>query len=236
MRTLRLVSPAARRHEVADGAPAAAPAPAPAPADVLPYLLHLPEAYDADPDRAWPLVLFLHGAGERGSDLDLVTTQGLPKLAAEGREFPFVLASPQCPAASQWVPEVTTLAGLLDEVTAGFRIDPTRVYATGFSMGGFGTWSLAVRYPDRFAAIAPICGGLWSQGVDPLRTLPIWTFHGEDDDTVPISFTEDIVTALHALDANVRFTRYPSTAHDAWTRTYAEPSFYTWLLTQRRPD
>lgn len=228
MRKLRSVTPAARKHELLDGDPA--------PADVLPYLLHLPEDYDPDSERRWPLVLFLHGAGERGSDLDSAMGHGIPKLAEAGHEFPFVIATPQCPESSQWVAEVTTLAGLLDDVAADYRIDPSRIYATGLSMGGFGTWSLAIRYPERFAAIAPICGGLWNQRVDRIRRLPVWTFHGEEDKTVPIEFTEEIVAGLEVLGADVRFTRYPGVEHDSWTRTYANPDLYDWLLSHRRTD
>jgi predicted peptidase len=228
MRKLRSVTPAAHKHELLDGDPA--------PSDVLPYLLHLPEAYDSDSERRWPLVLFLHGAGERGSDLDSVTGQGIPKLAEAGHEFPFVIATPQCPESSQWVAELTTLAGLLDNVAAAYRIDSSRIYATGLSMGGFGTWSLAIRYPERFAAIAPICGGLWNQGVDRIRRLPVWTFHGEEDKTVPIEFTEKIVAGLEALGADVRFTRYPGVGHDSWTQTYDNPDLYDWLLAHRRTD
>lgn len=131
---------------------------------------------------------------------------------------------------------MTTLALLLDEVVAGYRIDPTRIYATGLSMGGFGTWSLAIRYPERFAAIAPICGGLWMQGVAPIRHLPVWTFHGETDNTIPIAFTEQIVSGLEALGADVQFTRYPGVGHNCWTRTYDNPELYEWLLAQRRPS
>ncbi|NEA42001.1 PHB depolymerase family esterase [Streptomyces sp. SID11385] len=228
MRKLRKVVPAARRHEVVEGEAA--------PADVLSYLLHLPEEYDADPARTWPLVLFLHGAGERGVDLEAVTSHGIPKLAEGGREFPFVVASPQCPASSQWVPEVTMLARLLDEVEAEYRIDPSRIYVTGLSMGGYATWSLAVRYPERFAAVAPVCGGLWLQSPDPIRDVPVWAFHGEEDDVVPIRHSEEIVTALEALGADVRFTRYPGVGHDSWTATYDDPALYDWLLSHRRTD
>ncbi|MGQ4514162.1 alpha/beta hydrolase-fold protein [Streptomyces sp. DW26H14] len=228
MRKLRSVTPAARRHELPEGGPV--------PADVLPYLLHLPEDYDSDPERRWPLVLFLHGAGERGFGLDAVTKHGLPKLAEAGTEFPFVIATPQCPASSQWGAEVTTLAGLLDDVAADCRIDPSRVYVTGLSMGGHGTWSLAIRYPERFAAIAPVCGSLWLQGVEPIRALPVWTFHGEEDKTIPIESTEKIVAGLEALGGDVRFTRYPGVGHDSWTRTYDNPGLYDWLLAHRRTD
>lgn len=226
MRTVRSVSPAARAHEVHDGDPT--------PADVLRCLVHLPEDHGVDPERRWPLVLSLHGAGERGTDLDLVASAGIPRLAEAGHEFPFVVASPQCPEPSQWVAEVTVLARLLDEVVAEHSIDPSRVYVTGFSMGGFGAWSLAVRYPERFAAVAPICGGLWNQGVEPICRLPVWTFHGEDDTTVPIAFTEEIVEGLEALGADVRLTRYPGVGHDSWTQTYDDPELYDWLLSHRR--
>lgn len=226
MRKLRSVSPVTRKGDLADGQQT--------PADVLRYLLYLPEHYAADVDRSWPLVLCLHGAGERGSDLDSAAAEGIPRLAEAGHEFPFVIVTPQCPEPSQWVPEVTTLAGLLNDVVAEYRIDLSRIYVTGFSMGGFGTWSLAIRYPERFAAIAPISGGLWNQSVAPIRHLPVWTFHGEEDDTVPIASTEEIVAGLTALDADVRFTRYPGVGHDCWTQTYENPEFYDWLLAQRR--
>lgn len=226
MRRSRHIAPAFRSSDVSDGEQT--------PADVLRYLVHLPEDYDSDPTRLWPLVLFLHGAGERGSDLELAAVHGPPMLADAGQEFPFVLVTPQCTESSQWVTELSTLSGLLDEVVASHRIDPSRISVTGLSMGGFGTWSLAVRYPDRFAAIAPICGGMWLQSAAPIRDVPVWAFHGDADDVVPIAATEQIVTELRSLDADVRFTRYAGVGHDSWTDTYANPEFYDWLLSHRR--
>ncbi|MFF1541613.1 dienelactone hydrolase family protein [Microbacterium sp. NPDC058269] len=226
MRRSRHITPVLRSSDVRDGEPT--------PADTLRYLVHLPDGYDADPSRLWPLVLFLHGAGERGSDVDLAAVHGPPKLADDGHEFPFVLVTPQCDESSQWVAELSTLSALLDEVSAAHRIDPSRISVTGLSMGGFGTWSLAIRYPDRFAAIAPICGGLWMQSAAPIRSLPVWAFHGDADDVVPISATEQIVTELRSLDADVRFTRYAGVGHDSWTETYDNPEFYDWLLSHRR--
>ncbi len=226
MRRSRHITPVLRSSEVRDDEPT--------PADTLRYLIHLPDDYDADPDRRWPLVLFLHGAGERGADLELAALHGPPKLADAGHEFPFILVTPQCAASSQWVAELSTLSGLLDEVVAAHRVDPTRVSVTGLSMGGYGTWSLAVRYPDRFAAIAPICGGLWMQGAAPIRSVPVWAFHGDADDVVPISATEQIVTELRSLGADPQFTRYAGVGHDSWTETYENPRFYDWLLSQRR--
>ncbi|KJL27887.1 alpha/beta hydrolase-fold protein [Microbacterium oxydans] len=226
MRRSRHISPADRSSEVHDDEPT--------PVDTLRYLVHLPEDYDADPDRRWPLVLFLHGAGERGSDLDRAALHGPPRLADAGHEFPFVLVTPQCAESSQWVAELSTLSGLLDEVVAAHRIDSARISVTGLSMGGYGTWSMAVRYPDRFAAIAPICGGLWLQSAAPIRSLPVWAFHGDADDVVPIAATDDIVTELRSLGGDVRFTRYPGVGHDSWTETYGNPEFFDWLLSHRR--
>lgn len=227
MRRSRHITPTVRSSDVRDGEQT--------PADTLRYLIHLPEDYDADPDRRWPLVLFLHGAGERGSELDLAAVHGPPKLADAGHEFPFVLVTPQCPESSQWIAELSTLSGLLDEVMEAHRIDPARVAVTGLSMGGYGTWSLAVRYPDRFAAIAPICGGMWLQSAAPLQNTPVWAFHGDADEVVPISATEQIVTELRSVGADVRFTRYPGVGHDSWTETYENPEFYDWMLSHRRP-
>ena len=228
MRRSRHITPVLRSSEVRDDEPT--------PADTLRYLVHLPDDYDADPDRRWPLVLFLHGSGERGSDPDLAALHGPAKLADAGRDFPFILVTPQCPESSQWVAELSTLAGLLDEVVAAHRVDPARIAVTGLSMGGYGTWSLAVRYPDRFTAIAPICGGLWLQSAAPIRNLPVWAFHGDADDVVPISATEQIVGELRSLGADVRFTSYAGVGHDSWTETYEDPRFYEWLLSHRRVD
>ncbi|WP_136043981.1 MULTISPECIES: carboxylesterase family protein [unclassified Microbacterium] len=226
MRRSRHITPAARQSDVRDDAPT--------PPDVLRYLVHLPDDYDADPGKLWPLVLFLHGAGERGSDLDLAAVHGPPRLADAGHEFPFILVTPQCGESSQWVAELSTLSGLVDEVVSMLRVDPARVSVTGLSMGGFGTWSLAVRYPGRFAAIAPICGGLWMQSAAPIRHVPVWAFHGDADDVVPISASEEIITELRSLDADVRFTRYAGVGHDSWTETYDNPELYGWLLSHRR--
>lgn len=226
MRRLRGTTPTDRATEIREGEPS--------PADTLRYLIHVPDDYEVDPARRWPLVLFLHGAGERGVDPDLAALHGPPKLADAGHEFPFILVSPHCPESSRWDAEPTVLSRLLDEVSSQFRVDPDRISVTGLSMGGFGTWTLAVRYPQRFSAIAPICGGLWGQSAAPIRRLPVWAFHGDADDVVPISMTEEIVTELRSLGSDVRFTRYAGVGHDSWTETYDDPELYEWLLAQRR--
>lgn len=195
----------------------------------LNYLLYLPPDYDAQ--DAWPLILFLHGRGERGNDLELVKKHGLPKKLASGEQLPFVLLAPQCPAGSFWTEEFDALNALLDDAIAKLKVDARRVYLTGLSMGGSGTWHLATRYPQRFAAIAPICGtGNWLTAQERLLKMPIWVFHGDADSIVPISQSEKMVETLKAAGGNVRFTVYPGVDHDSWTVTYNNPELFDWFL------
>jgi predicted peptidase len=199
----------------------------------LDYLLYLPEDYGAK-NRVWPLVLFLHGAGERGSDIERVKIHGPAGLIEKGKAFPFILVSPQCPDDQVWDPYV--LDALLDEVIAGYKVDPDRVYCTGLSMGGYGTWAMAMAYPRRFAAIVPICGGgcLQQLLVPRIRHLPVWCFHGAKDSVVPLSESQILVDQLKECGGDVRFTLYPDAGHDAWTQTYDDPEVYAWLLAHRR--
>lgn len=199
------------------------------------YLLFLPREYRGKPAERWPLILFLHGAGERGNDLDLVKRHGLAKIVEQSEDLPFVTVSPQCPADSWWWREFDALTGLLDEIVETLAIDTDRIYLTGLSMGGYGTWHFATKHPDRFAAIAPICGGgLWFDGfpekVCVLKHVPVWAFHGAQDPAVPLEESQKMVDALRACGGNVRFTVYPDAAHDSWTRTYDNPELYRWFL------
>lgn len=194
------------------------------------YLLYLPKDYD-DSDRQFPLVLFLHGMGERGTDIEKVKTHGIPKLISEGKEFPFIVVSPQCPDEYFWNDDV--LIALLDEIEGNYRVDKNRIYVTGLSMGGHGTWTLALAQPNRFAAIAPVCG--WSHPVEfcKLAHMPIRVFHGAKDFVVPLSLSEQIVEQLKACGADkVKFTIYPEATHDSWTETYNNEELYKWLLDQ----
>src|SRR3954469_25020658 len=194
------------------------------------HLLYRPKGYDDE--RRWPLIVFLHGAGECGDDLDLVKRHGPPRLVESGRDLPFLIAAPQSRRGG-WA--VGALDRWLDEVVAGSRVDEERVYLTGISMGGFGTWAWAASRPDRFAAIAPICGGSDPAWADRLKGLPIWAFHGARDRIVPPEYSEVMVAALRRVGADVRYTLYPEAEHDSWTRTYADPALYEWLLQQHRP-
>lgn len=198
----------------------------------LGYWLYLPQDYEQK--ESWPLMLFLHGSGERGSDLNLVKVHGPPKLIAGGREFPFIVVSPQCPANQRWEP--IELMVLLDEIESKYRVDRDRVYVTGLSMGGFGTWELAVHAPDRFAAIAPICGGGETFGLKQISHLPVWAFHGAKDNVVPVERSKVMIEELKRVGGNPKLTIYPDADHDSWTQAYNNPELYKWLLSRKRPS
>jgi predicted peptidase len=191
------------------------------------YLLYLPDGY-GESSEEFPVLLFLHGVGERGSDLSIVKRNGPPKLIDEGKKFPFIIISPQCPDRTDW--DNKSLIVLLDYIESNYRVDKNLVYVTGLSMGGHATWSLAIQYPERFAAIIPVCARGYSQDVYVLKDVPIWAFHGEKDDIIPIEDGKKMVEALEKAGGNVKFTIYPEANHDAWTETYNNPEIYEWLL------
>ena len=201
------------------------------------YLLYVPPGYRLKEEKKWPLILFLHGAGERGNDVNLVAKHGPPKLLSGKTELPlsqFLVLSPQCPPNRSWQPH--EIIALLDEVTQKYAVDPDRVYLTGLSMGGFGTWEIASRYPDRFAAIAPICGGGDPRRVKPLRDMPTWVFHGDKDEAVPVQRSIEMVEAMKKIGNEPKFTRYPEAGHDSWTQTYNNPELYEWFLKHKRGE
>jgi predicted peptidase len=196
----------------------------------LSYLLALPEDYDQQ--ESWPLLLFLHGAGERGDDLEMVKKHGPPKLISGGKEFPFIVVSPQCRENVWWEP--IELTALLDEIIKTHKVDEDRIYVTGLSMGGFGTWRLGAYAPQRFAAIAPICGGGEGYWARRFPHLPTWVFHGAKDKGVPLERSQEMVDAIKKNGGEPKFTIYPEAGHDSWTETYDNPEFYEWLLAQKR--
>ena len=197
------------------------------------YLLALPDGYDdpARKDERWPLLVFLHGVGECGTDLDVVKRHGPPKLIASGKKLPCIVVSPQTEVIG-WSP--LALHALLDDLEATLRVDRAREYLTGISMGGFGTWATAIERPDRFAAIVPICGGADWIGVRRLGDVPTWVFHGRRDPAVPISFSEQAVTLLQSSGGSPKFTIVEDGLHDVWTRAYDDPALWAWLFAQRR--
>lgn len=197
----------------------------------LNYLLYLPPGYEKQ-DK-WPLVLFLHGAGERGDNLDKLKLHGPPKLVDKGKQFPFIIVSPQCPNGHWWNNELIPLTALLDDIESKYKVDRDRVYLTGLSMGGFGTWALAAYTPDRFAAILPICGGGEPLLARVLKTMPVWAFHGGKDPVVPVKRSQDLIDAKKS-NTEAKLTIYPDAGHDSWTATYDNPEIYEWLLSHKR--
>jgi predicted peptidase len=197
------------------------------------YLLHLPPGYEVAGGKKWPLILFLHGMGERGDDLDLVKTQGLPKKLESWPDCPFIVVSPQCPMSSFWTWEADALNALLDDVMARYVVDPERVYLTGLSMGGAGTWQLAIRHPERFAALAPICAPSIPVLLERVQHLPIWVFHGAKDTVVPVETSDNMVKVFRSLGGDIQYTVYLDAGHDSWTQAYDNPALYEWMAKQK---
>jgi predicted peptidase len=191
-------------------------------------LLYLPPDYRKD----MPLLLWLHGASLRGADVQMVKRYGPPAVAERRGDFPFVILSPQCPAGQLWT-GADPLMSLVDEVMLEHRIDPKRVYLTGLSMGGGGAWFLGSKHADRFAAVVPMCGptqpALWAKG---LQKMPIWCFHGEKDNVVPLKRSKDMVKALKKVGNKPKFTIVKGKGHDI-TSLYYDDDIYHWLLSKK---
>jgi predicted peptidase len=190
------------------------------------YLLYKPSS---KPSKGkWPLLVFLHGRGERGNNLNLVKKHGPAKIV-ESKDLPFIVASPQCPRTDLWwKPEIVT--GMVDDLLQKHPIDPDRVYLTGLSQGGFGTWATAAEYPKKFAAIAPVCGGGKTEWAKKYGSLPIWNFHGDADKVVPVRLSRVLVEAIKKAGGKIKHTEYPGVRHDSWTKTYRNPKLYEWFL------
>ena len=192
------------------------------------YLLYVPDM--ESPENGFPLMLFLHGSGERGDDLELVKKHGPPSFLDHRSDFPFMVASPQCPEGKQWEPY--KLIELLNELAGIANIDTSRVYVTGLSMGGHGTWDLAMFAPERFAAIAPVCGKGDVSRACILKDMPTWVFHGARDKVVPSSYSDEMVEALQDCGAYVKYSLYPDVDHFSWVPAYEDQELYEWLLQQ----
>ncbi len=205
------------------------------------YLSYVPKDYDAKSKKKWPLMLFLHGAGERGTDVQRVAIHGPISMVKAGKDFPFIIIAPQCPNGKTW--ENDSLLKLLDHAIEKYSVDTNRIYLTGLSMGGYGTWKLGLTHPEKFAAIVPICGGCNMIEVilgprdkpDAFKSLPVWAFHGAKDDVVPLSESERVVDALKKFGVKeVKFTVYPEAKHNSWAEAYKNPELYEWLLSHKR--
>ncbi len=216
----------------------------------LPYLLLQPAA--VAPGQRYPLVLFLHGAGERGTNNTAQLKHVLPVFVRPDvrAAHPCFVLAPQCPSARRWVevdwaalvhaapaePSVPLglASALLDECLRTLPVDPARVYVAGISMGGFGTWDAISRWPERFAAAIPVCGGGDLAQAPKIARLPLWAFHGDQDKAVPLSRTTGMSVALRQAGGNPKLTVYPGVGHDAWTPAFNDPALLTWLFGQRR--
>lgn len=211
------------------------------------------------PDREWPVIFFLHGAGERGRDGQQQLEEGLPEILRNRPDFPAVVVMPQCRRRMWWGdPAMETQAfAVLEASMDEFHGDPDRVYLTGLSLGGYGTWAFGYKYPEKFAALVPVCGGVTASRAFPvpewhplahspsdpyaetargIGSVPVWAFHGDRDPRVPVSESRKLTEALEAAGGNVRYTEYPGVGHNAWDRAYAEEELIPWLLSQSRGE
>ncbi|MDZ7267473.1 MAG: prolyl oligopeptidase family serine peptidase [candidate division KSB1 bacterium] len=221
------------------------------------YQIFVPTAFT--PARQWPVILFLHGAGERGTDCEQHTQVGIgPAIRRQLAAFSALVVLPQCRPDSVWIGAMEELAlAALDKTLQEFNGDARRVYLTGLSMGGYGTWYLASRHPEKFAALAPVCGGiipppgrllpLHARNLIPadrpyetiarkIGKTPVWIFHGEADPVIPVAESRAMTAALQALGGRVRYTEYPGVGHNAWDQAYADTAFWSWLFAQTRAN
>ncbi len=197
---------------------------------VFPFVEYSP----AKKTEKMPVIIQLHGAGERGNgkdELDRVDVHGFSKFVVD-KEIDCIFVMPQCPADSFWAARVESIIKFVEQIKKEFDVDEDRVYLTGLSMGGFGTWYTAMARPDLFAAIAPVCGGgmAWNAGV---LTMPIWAFHGETDATVDVRHTDEMVDKLKELGKDVKYSRVERVGHNVWMFTY-DQEMLDWILSQKR--
>lgn len=216
----------------------------------LPYRLLRPKDYDAN--QRYPLVMFFHGAGERGNDNVKQLVHGMNDFASDDvmAKYPCFVVAPQCPNGVQWVdtpwtadahtmPDTPTeplrlSLELITSLQAEFSIDENRLYVTGLSMGGFGVWDAVQRHPNRFAAAVPVCSGGDPSFAEQLAPLAVWVFHGDADTTVKPKRSRDMIAALKAAGGSPKYTEYPGVGHNSWAATYADREMYAWLFAQKR--
>ena len=220
----------------------------------MPYRLYVPEDYD--PNTKYPLVTFLHGAGERGTDNEKhinkpeYITSRLIMTKKNKETYKCLIFAPQCPENEQWVdtpwangnyslsdvPESKSMKiamELLDKICSEYSVDNDRLYITGMSMGGFGTWDAIMRYPNKFAAAAPVCGAADPSMAGILKEIPIRTYHGDKDDIVPVKGTRDMVKALEDIGGNIAYTEYKNVMHSSWVNAYTDRELLPWMFEQR---
>lgn len=201
------------------------------------YLLYLPKDYSKE-TKKYPLVIYLHGGGQKGNDLNKLKTYGLPYLVEKGQNFDFIIASPQCPDNKYWSTE-NWFETLYADLQSKYRIDKSRIYITGISMGGYGAYITALDFPDKFAAVVALCGGINDSDltrVCNLSKIPIWAFHGTADDKIPFSETERIAKGLESCETknNFKFTRLENEGHDIQYLYEKNPEIYKWMLEHKK--
>jgi predicted peptidase len=200
----------------------------------LQYYLYHPDNYFSDEDQEFGLLLFLHGGGESGQELKELKKHGPPKMMAEGYPFPFLVLAPQNPYEKQWW-DVRAVNQLLDSIVENNRVDKKRIYLTGLSRGGGAAWEMAIQFPDKFAALAVVCGmapvpyAHWLN-----KEMPIWVFHGEDDEVIPVSESDAMVSKLKEMGFQVKYDRYEGVGHNSWGRAYTNDELYDWMANQKK--
>lgn len=199
------------------------------------YVLFVP--HELDKNKPAPVILFLHGSGETGTDGLKQAKTGLGNaIRKQEKTFPFITIFPQSQERT-WragSKDAKRALAILDEVTKEFNGDPKRTYLTGLSMGGFGTWSLAAAHPERWAAIAPICGGGDPKSASKIKDIPCWCFHGDADKAVNVKLSQQMIAALKEAKAEPKYTEYPGVGHNSWDKAYGTAELYTWLLSHSK--
>jgi len=216
----------------------------------LPYCLLKPQDYDAN--KKYPLVIFLHGAGERGNDNQKQLVHGMNDFASDEvmSKYPAFVMAPQCPEGEVWgglsrlaknptppgqlTPALAATLKAVEQLQKEFPFDDKRIYITGLSMGGYGSWTALTHRPELFAAAAIICGGGDPASVSKFKHVPIWAFHGADDKTVPVERSREMIEALKSAGAMPKYTEYPGVAHNSWAQTYSNPDLYAWLFAHKK--
>lgn len=201
------------------------------------YVVFVPHDYKGD--KEYPVILFLHGAGERGIDGEVQVKQGIGsaiRFKETEKKFPFIVVFPQCKTMSNWKAggeDANRALAILDEVQKDYKTDPKRVYLTGLSMGGSGTWSLAAAHPDKWAAIVPICGGGEPEIVEKIKHIPCWYFVGDKDREALVQGNRALIESLKKAGGSPRYTEYPFVGHNSWDSAYVTPELYPWLLSHK---
>jgi len=198
------------------------------------YSVFVPPQYT--PEKSWPVIVFLHGSGERGRDGFLQTDVGIGRAIRRNPErCPAIVVMPQCPPERSWTGKMVHLVlQCVARTSQEYKLDPQRMYLTGLSLGGAGTWHIGARMSGQFAALAPICGFGTPTEAKSAAKIPIWCFHGAADEHVPVQRSREMIDAIRAAGGNPRYTEYPTGSHNVWDRVYQDAEFWRWLFQQKR--